>query len=597
VSFTVRVVAGGRRGVGVPPPKPPRRHRRPAGPALRRRLTPVDLVVGIFVLVVLYVVVTVGRDATMSFTPTGVATVDTSPARLPYDAARSLLRMFVALGASYLFTFVYAWIAAHSRRAERLMIPALDVLQSVPVLGFLAITVTGFIALFPGSYLGLELAAIFAIFTSQVWNLTFSFYESLITQPRDLDEAARLLGLSRWRRFWRLDVPHGAIGLIWNGMMSMGGGWFFLVAAEAISVAHHRYSLPGVGSYAAAAIDAGDLGRVGLAIATMTAMVLVVNAVLWRPLVAWSERFKNEQSEAADVPRSLVLDLLRRSRWPRALGRARRRLADPLDRLGDRLFGTATALPHGAPERRWGDVVFWTVAGAALGYGTWRLAAYVTEADGWAVFWSPLWQGAVTFGRVVALMVLATLVWVPVGVAIGSNPKASRIAQPLVQVLASFPANFLFPFAVWFLLRTGISLDVGGIALMALGAQWYVLFNVIAGAQAIPTDLHEALRDLDVGRRQRWRRLVLPAIFPSYVTGAITASGGAWNASIVAEVVTYGGTTLTATGLGAYIAEATRTGDHRHLLAGVTVMVVYIAVINRLIWRPLHRLAETRYAS
>jgi NitT/TauT family transport system permease protein len=592
MAFTYRVAAA-RRGLGAPAPREPRDRRRSR--LGLRRLMPIDLVIGVGLLVLLYGIVRIGHDATLSFSPTNVATVDTSPARLPGDAARSLLRMFLALGASYVFACTYAYVAAHSRRAERIMIPALDILQSVPVLGFLSITVTGFIALFPGSYLGLELASMFAIFTSQAWNLAFSFHHSLVSQPRDLDEAARLMRLSRWRRFWRLDLPSGAIGLIWNGMMSMGGGWFFLVAAEAISVGNRHEALPGIGSYAGAAIDAGDIGKVGLAALTMTIVVIAVNVAFWRPLVAWSEKFKNEQTEASQVPRSLVLDVLRRSHWPRALGRARRRVAEPMHRAGDRAFGTDIGRVASIHHERWSGRAYWTVVVAALALGGWRFLAYVTADDGWSVFWTPLWQGAITLARVAAVVAAATVVWVPIGVLIGSNPRASRIAQPAVQVLASFPANFLFPFAVWLFIRSGIGLDLGGVALMSLGAQWYILFNVIAGAQSIPTDLVEAMDDLGVHGWRRWRRLILPSIFPSYVTGGITASGGAWNASIVAEVVTYGGTTLTATGLGAYIARATSTGDFHNVLAGVAVMSLYVVGLNRIVWRPLYRLAETRY--
>ncbi|MEO5722913.1 MAG: ABC transporter permease subunit [Ilumatobacteraceae bacterium] len=601
MSFTFRTVAS-KGGLGGPPPRRPRppRERRGYSGWLSlgrlRRLTFVDFAVGAAVLVALYVIVRVGRDTTLSFAPTNVSSIDTSPALLPYYAARSLLRMFIALGASYLFTFVYAYVAAHSRRAEKIMIPALDILQSVPVLGFLSITVTGFIALFPGSYLGLELASIFAIFTAQAWNLTFSFYQSLISQPGDLDEAARLMRLSRWRRFWQLDVPNGTIGLVWNGMMSMGGGWFFLVASEAISVLNKQYALPGIGSYAGAAIDAGALGDMGLAVLTMMVVVVGVNIVFWRPLVAWSEKFKNEQSEAAEVPRSLVLNLLRRSHWPRQMGRIRHRLAEPINRFGDRIFGLDTGFEL-APEKtgRNRDLAFWVPSLAVIGFGLWKLIAYVTAEDGWRIFLTPLWDGLITFARVIALMIVATLIWVPIGVKIGTNTRASRFAQPIVQVLASFPANFLFPFAVWAFIRTGISLNLGGVLLMSLGAQWYVLFNVIAGAQAIPSDLTEAMDDLGVHGWQRWRRLLLPAIFPSYVTGGITATGGAWNASIVAEIVTYGGTTLTATGLGAYIADATQTGDFHRILAGVTVMAMYIVGVNRLFWRRLYSIAETRY--
>ncbi len=592
----------GRGGVGAAPDRPPseprdRRHGYSGWLAVGlRKLTVIDLIVAAGVMALLYAVVSVGRDATLSFSPTNVSTIDTSASQLPYYAARSLLRMFTALGLSYAFTFVYAYVAAHSRRAEKIMLPLLDILQSVPVLGFLSITVTGFIALFPGSFLGLECASIFAIFTSQAWNVTFSFHQSLVTQPRDLDEAARLMQLSRWRRFWKLDVPNGAIGLVWNGMMSMGGGWFFLVASEAISVLNKTYTLPGIGSYAGAAIDAGDLGKVGLGVLTMAIIVIGVNVIFWRPLVAWCERFKNEQSGAAEVPRSLVLNLLRRSHWPRAVGRARRRLAEPANRLGDRIFGTETHTIAVESGRTRGDVGFWVVAGGMIGFGLWRLLAYVTAVDGWGVFVTPLWQGAITFARVVVLVAVSTVIWVPIGVKIGSSPKASRIAQPVVQILASFPANFLFPFAVYVFVKTGISLNFGGILLMSLGAQWYILFNVIAGAQAIPSDLKEAMDNLGVHGWQRWKRLTLPAIFPAYITGGITASGGAWNASIVAEIVTYGGTTLTATGLGAYIARATETGDFHHILTGVAVMSIYIVGLNRLLWRRLYRVAEQRYS-
>jgi NitT/TauT family transport system permease protein len=587
-----------RGGPGAPRPQRPEEGRSYSGSLGSgvRRITAADVAVFLGIFVVLYVVVAVGRDTTLAYTPTGVAEIDTSASRLPYYAARSLLRMFVALGASYTFALAYGYVAARSRRAEKVMIPALDILQSVPILGFLSVTVTGFIALFPGSYLGLELAAIFAIFTSQAWNLTFSFYHSLLTQPRDLDEAARLLGLSRWRRFWKLDVPSGAIGLVWNGMMSMGGGWFFLVAAEAISVLNRHYALPGIGAYAGTAIAAGDLDRVGIGIAVMALVVIAVNFVFWRPLVAWAERFKNEQSESEHVPRSLVLNLLRRSHWPRYVGRARRRLAEPVNRAGDRIFGQQPRTDGDAVAQRRGDVIFAVVVLGIIGFGTVRLLGYVTADEGWTVFIAPLWKGAITMTRVVVLVAVSTVIWVPIGVKIGLNPKASRIAQPIVQVLASFPANFLFPFAVWAFVKTGLTIDIGGMFLMALGAQWYILFNVIAGAQAIPSDLEDALDDLGVHGWLRWKRLILPAVFPSYVTGGITASGGAWNASIVAEIVTYGGTTLTATGLGAYIAHATQIGDFHQVLAGVTVMSLYIVTINRLFWHRLYRLAERRYS-
>ncbi|WP_073946344.1 ABC transporter permease [Streptomyces kebangsaanensis] len=560
------------------------------------RMTWVDLVVAAAVIVLLYVTLRVGKGVTVSFSTSQSAKVDTSVAELPYDAARSLLRMFVALALSTVFTFVYAYAAARSRRLERVLIPALDILQSVPVLAFLTVAVTGFVALFPGSMLGLECASIFAIFTSQAWNMTFSFYHSLTSLPRELDELSRSFGFTRWMRFWKVELPAGMIGLVWNGMMSFGGGWFFLVASEAITLGHTDYALPGVGSYAGAAIADGDLAKVGCAILTMAVMVIGVNFLFWRPLTAWAEKFKIEQSEASEVQRSVVLDFLRRSTWPRLVGRLLHPAGQALNRAG-RVFGTddrPLVVHHG--KRRAGDVAFALVAGGLIVWGLVDLGLYLYDHTGLGVFGEPLLLGLATFARVAVLVAVATVVWVPIGVRIGFSPRLTRIAQPVVQVLASFPANFLFPLAVWFFIRTGLSIDIGGMFLMALGAQWYILFNTIAGAMAIPTDLREAMDDLGVRGWQRWRRLIIPGVFPSYVTGGITASGGAWNASIVAEVVTFGGTTLTATGLGAYIARATENGNHPELIAGVVVMSAYVVSLNRFLWRRLYRLAESRYS-
>jgi NitT/TauT family transport system permease protein len=497
---------------------------------------------------------------------------------------------------SVLFTFVYAEAAARLRRAEKVLIPILDILQSVPVLGFLSVTVTAFINLFPGSELGLECASIFAIFTSMAWNMTFAFYHSLVTQPRDLDEAARVMRLTKWERFWRLDVPGGMIPLVWNGMMSFGGGWFFLAASESISVLNHTYALPGIGSYVTAAIGQGNLSEVGLAIGVEIVLVIAVNVVFWRPLVAWSERFRFEESAAAERPRSVVLDLLRRSSVPALVSRPVRPVGRVLDRV-TRPFGLAEhPLARPVARARTGDVFFAGAVSAVVLYGAWRALDYVHVHIGLGAFGPVFLDGLATFGRVVVLIVVATVIWVPVGVWIGMNPRVSRLAQPVVQVLASFPANFLFPFAVAVFVLAGVSLNVGGILLMALGSQWYILFNVIAGASAIPSDLREATRLMGLRGGLRWRRFILPAVFPAYVTGGITAAGGAWNASIVAEVVSYGSHHLVAYGLGAYIAAATAVGDFPRVLVGVAVMSVYVVGVNRLVWRPLYRLAEGRYA-
>ncbi|MEY9843362.1 NitT/TauT family transport system permease protein [Streptacidiphilus sp. BW17] len=557
----------------------------------------VDLVVAAAIVALLYGLLRLAPGLNAPFLPSTAPTqVSTDPANLPYYAVRSLLRMFVALILSVLFTFVYATAAARMRRIEKVLLPILDILQSVPVLGFLSVTVTAFINLFPGSELGLECASIFAIFTAMAWNMTFAFYYALVSQPRELDEAARVMRLTKWQRFWRLDVPSGMIPLIWNGMMSFGGAWFFLAASESISVLNHRYALPGIGSYAAAAIADGNLSQVGIAIAVMVVMVIGVNTFFWRPMTAWSERFRVEESGAAERPRSLMLDLLRRSSVPRLIGTPLRPVGRALDRAA-RPFGLAEhPLARPAVRERTGDVFFAGAVTVLSAWGAWQALSYVHSTIGLGEFWHAFLLGAATFSRVVVLLVFATVIWVPVGVWIGMNPKVIRFAQPVVQVLASFPANFIFPFATAAFVALGISLNIGSILLMALGAQWYILFNVIAGASAIPSDLREAMTGFGVHGWLRWSRFILPAIFPYYVTGGITAAGGAWNASIVAEVVSYGNHHLEATGLGAYIAQATGDGEFPKILVGICVMSIYVVGVNRLFWRRMYRLAETRYA-
>jgi NitT/TauT family transport system permease protein len=564
----------------------------------RRAIRPLaDVIVVAGLLALLYAIVKAGHALNAPFSESHAPSrVSTDPRNLPYYAARSLLRMFIALIASVIFTFIYATAAARLRRAEKVLLPVLDILQSVPVLGFLSVTVTGFIALFPGSMLGPECAAIFAIFTAMAWNMTFAFYHSLITQPREMDEAARIMRLTKWQRFWKLDVPSGMIPLVWNGMMSFGGAWFFLAASETIGVLNRTYALPGMGSYAATAIADGNLRQVGVAIAVMIVMVVGVNFFFWRPMVAWSERFRAEDSAAAERPRSVVYDLLRRSTIPRLAGRSLRPAGRALD-VATRPFGLAEhPLTTSARRERAGDVVFTSVVSVVIAWGTFEALRYVHTTVGIGAFAHAFWLGAITFGRVLVLLAFATVIWVPIGVWIGMNPRVSRFMQPVVQVFASFPANFIFPFATAVFVVLHISLDAGGILLMALGAQWYILFNVIAGASAIPNDLREAMTSFRVPRRQRWRQLILPAIFPAYITGGITAAGGAWNASIVAEVVSFGHHHLVATGLGAYIAEATAIGDFPKILVGVAVMSVYVVGLNRLFWRRLYRLAETRYS-
>ena len=563
----------------------------------RPKQSALDVLIGAAVIVVLYSLIRVGRGATLTIVP-GSTQISTRAIDLPYYAARSLLRMFIALAAATVFSLGYGYAAARSRRLEKVLLPLLDILQSVPVLGFLVVIVSFFLSLFPNSYLGVELASIFAIFTAQAWNMTFSFYHSLITLPREFDELSRNLRLTRWMRFWKIEVPAGAIGLVWNGMMSMAGAWFFLSASEAISSNGRSYPLPGVGSYAAAAIARGDLRAVGLAIATMAVMVIGVNFLFWRPMTAAAERFKMELSESSDRQRSVLLEMLQHSRWPQLVGAARHRVAGSVGRAMAVLGRDDEPLAVAGPRGRAGDVAFVVIVAAFSAFGLWKLVSYTVSHSGLGVYATALGLGFLTFLRVAFLVAISTLVWVPVGVRIGQSPRLARIAQPVVQILASFPANFLFPFATLLFIHTGISLNIGAVLLMALGSQWYILFNVIAGAMAIPTDLREAMDNLRITGWQRWRSLIIPGIFPFYVTEAITASGGAWNASIVAEIVSFRNRTLVAKGVGAYIAQAFSATDPGHVarvLAGVTVMSLYVVGVNRLVWRPLYGLAERRY--
>lgn len=537
----------------------------------------------------------VGSEAMVSFQPPDVSPeVSLDPRNLPEYAVRSTLRMFIALGCSTLFTLLYGSLAAHNRRAERVLIPLLDILQSVPVLGFLSITVTGFIALFPGSLLGLEAASIFAIFTSQVWNMAFSFYQSLRTVPKELSEAAALYHLSRWQRFSRLELPSATIPLLWNAMMSFGGGWFFLAASEAISVLNKNYTLPGIGSYVAAAVRAQDPRALAWAIATMAVVIVLVDQLFWRPLVAWSDRFRMEQSGGGEPPSSWVLNLLRSARIPSLAGEVLGPLAAALDQLLSRLLGRVS--PHTveadqSPRGRLFNLALLLLTGGMLA----ALVHFILSTVGVGEVISAFWMGVHTLGRVVLLLSAATLIWTPIGVAIGFQPRLARLLQPVVQFLSSFPANFIFPFATLFFIRAQVPIGWGSILLMALGAQWYILFNSIAGAQTIPSDLREMADDVGLHGLQRWRKLIVPGIFSAWVTGGVTACGGAWNASIVSEVVSWGGTSLQADGLGAYIAEATRQGDWPRIALGIGLMSLFVVGMNQLIWRRFYRLAEHRY--
>jgi NitT/TauT family transport system permease protein len=520
-------------------------------------------------------------------------TIVLDPRALPEYALRTTMRMFAALFASLVFTFVYAPVAAKSRRAGLIMIPVLDVLQSVPILGFLSFTVAFFLNLFPGRLLGLELAAIFAIFTSQAWNMAFSFYQSLTTVPMDLDEATRGFRLSSWQRFWRLEVPFAMPGLVWNTMLSMSGGWFFVVASEAITLGDKTWTLPGIGAYVALALQKRDIVAVFWAILAMLVVILAYDQLLFRPLVAWSAKFRFETTTGAVAEDPWPLTLWRRTHALRVAG----------DWLGDLLTmvgGLRLALPQRAvaprsrARTRLGDAVFVVIVAAAVVWAVWQAGGYVAEELTWHDAAVAFGLGAITMVRVAVLMVIAAVIWVPIGVWLGLRPAWARKAQPVAQFLAAFPANLLFPPFVVVIVTFHLNVDIWLTPLMVLGTQWYILFNVIAGAAAFPGDLLEVAENFHVGGWLWWRRVILPGIFPYFITGAITASGGSWNASIVAEVASWGDARLAAHGLGAYIAQATDAGDFHKIVLGVVVMSLYVVGFNRLIWRPLYAISSRR---
>jgi len=522
------------------------------------------------------------------------APISLDPAYLPGYAARTTLRMLAAMALSLLFTFTYATFAAKSRRAELVLIPVLDILQSVPILGFISITIVFFMSLAPGKVLGAEFAAIFAIFTSQAWNMAFSFYQSLRTIPDDLVEASRCFHFPPWMRFWRVEVPFAMPALVWNMMMSMSGGWFFVVASEAISVGDTTITLPGIGSYIAAAIVQRDMAAIIWAIGTMLLVILIYDQLLFRPLVAWADRFRYEQEAGVMPPRSWVLTVLTRSQLVA-------RIVTPLAaawRWSYRLR-PQTIKSNGKPRSNLGarpaDSVWLVIVIVLAASALWQVSRFILEGLSITEVTTALGLGAITLVRVVVLIAVASVIWVPIGVWVGLRPRIARLVQPLAQFLAAFPANLLFPVAVSWIVAFHLDPNIWLSPLMVLGTQWYILFNVVAGASAIPSELLYVSTNLGVRGSLWWRRVALPGVFPYYVTGAITASGGSWNASIVAEVASWGDQRLQANGIGAYIAEATADGDFHRVALGISVMSLFVIVLNRSFWRPLYRFAERKY--
>jgi NitT/TauT family transport system permease protein len=540
-------------------------------------------------LALFYCVVEVGRNWLGPFTPH--VEISRRLAALPVYAGYSLLRIALAYLLSLIFAVTYGYIAAYRPGAERFMIPLLDVLQSIPVLSFLPGVMLAMAALFPGRQLGVELGAVLLIFTGQVWNMAFSFYASLKSIPREMREAATIYRFNWWQRFIQIELPFATIGLVWNSMMSVAGAWFFLMACEQFG----DFRLPGLGSYLQSAADNGDTRSIVLGIITMVAVIVMIDQFVWRPVIAWAEKFKMEQVESSSAPTSWVLDFLQRSRGV-ALFRKRaiRPLREQMVHYFARRQEVRTASQSESPSAMW----FWRIVGIALlggiGYAVVRVVLIMTGLR--ASEFHQLGIGLLaTFLRVNLTLVLGALWTIPVGVAIGFNPKLARIAQPLAQIAASVPATALFPVVLLVLIRLGGGLGFGSIVLLLLGTQWYILFNVIAGAIAIPTDLKEAANVFGIHGWERWRKLILPGIFPFLVTGMVTASGGAWNASIVAEYFHFKGQTYSTVGVGAMISAATDAKNFNMLLASTIALAAVVVTTNRLLWRRLYRLAETRY--
>ena len=558
-----------------------------------RRFGLVDLAIVVALAGLLFGVLQLGREWRGASRPAIV--IDLSPLALPRYTFYSLSRGLLAYVLSLAFTLTYGYWAAKDRIAERVLVPLLDILQSIPVLGFMPGLILALVALFPRSNIGLELAAVIMIFTGQAWNMTFSYYHSLRSVPDDLREVGAVYRFSWWQRLKWLELPYATLGLVWNSMLSMAGGWFFLMINEAFRLGDRDFRLPGIGSYMSVAVDQGRTDAMLYAVGAMTLMIVAVDQVLWRPVVVWAQKFRVEEGGTQERMTSWFLNLLRRSRLIAVFRRLGRRLRTLLARPpAPRPDLTMQPVAVRRPTA-WLGVILLALLLAALVFGAWKVTHVLRRVP--ATEWGTLCGAAVwTLGRVLLATALGTLWALPTGIAIGLSPRLSRLLQPVVQIVASFPAPMLFPIVIAGLAAAGVSLGWGSIVLMLLGTQWYILFNVIAGAMAIPTDLQEAARSYRLQGWRRFRALYLPGVFPYLVTGWVTAAGGAWNASIVAEFVTFKGQTLQAHGLGAQISAAAAAADFPRLAASILVMSAIVVAFNRTVWRQFYRLAEQRFS-
>lgn len=568
---------------------------------VKRQFSGIDIILIVSIIATIALLVAAASRWTARLNPS--VQISLSFSVLPAYAGYSLLRMILGYLLSLIFTLIYGHIAATNRRAGMVMVPLLDILQSIPILSFLPFVLLALVALFPNSNVGLELSSVILIFTSQAWNMTFSFYHSVRTQPKDLQEFSAVARLRPWQRFLKLELPSGMIGLIWNSMMSWSGGWFFLMASEQFTLGSHSFQLPGLGSYLQLAAYTNNTGALLAGLATLIVLIVLLDQIFWRPLVAWADKFKIELSSGDDAPQSLVLDALRRSALVAWLNH---RIFRPIGSLLVIILNRLQPVPNSSvieaaqrpvrriPLRRVIALVFTLLLLVLVIAGIWSLIRLLIQVD------LPTWGGLllatfVTWLRTLAALLIGVAWTVPVGVAIGLSPRWSRRLQPVVQVVASIPATAVFPVLLGLLVALPGGLSLAAVLLMLLGTQWYILFNVIAGAIAIPSDLLEATDVYHVTRWRKWRTLILPAVFPYLVTGLLTASGGAWNASIVSEYVQFKGQTLSTIGLGASIASAANAGDYPKLLAGTLLMAIFVVTVNRLVWKRMYALAERRY--
>ena len=559
----------------------------------RSRLTWHDGLLILAVITVLLVIVRTASQLTGDYQPDFIISTDLD--QLPSYTAQTLLRMGAAYFLSLIFSLVYAYSAYRFPLAAKVLIPLLDILQSIPVLSFLPGVVLALIALFPGQRIGIELAAILLIFTGMTWNLVFSFYQSLSSIPKELLEVAKVYHLNSWQRFWSVELPSGILGLVWNSVMSVAGGWFFLMAIESFTLGDRSFRLPGLGSFLAQASDQGDFIAIAWGVAVLIGIIILLDFLVWKPLIAWAEKFKLETVESQNIPQSIVLDFLRRSpTWRIVTERFGQLWSDKISQRIVKANPTSTPVLPSKSDQNWWSRIFLTGFGFMVLWGTWEGVILLQKLD--FQDWKQVITGAILTALRVIIALFLSLLWtVPVGVAIGRNPRLAQTLQPLVQIAASVPATALFPVLLLFLARLGGGLQIGSVALMMLGTMWYILFNVIAGAQAIPSELFEAASIYKLSLVLRWQTVILPGIFPYLITGMITAVGGAWNASIVSEYVQFQNQTLITPGLGSLISQATETGNYPLLFASTAVMSLLVVLTNRLIWRKLYQFARSKY--